>query len=186
MPLIVIGIALLVVLVLIALLPLAIVQRYRAGTSRQPARGWLVTINLVGLALSVTLFLAGAAMTSIWVPNALRYTVGGLACGCVLGVIGLALTRWEAASRSLHYTPNRWLVLAITLVVTARVFYGFWRGWQSWRSGIDGGSWLVASGAAGALAAGAVVLGYYLTYWIGVRRKLSRHRRMGQFARPRV
>jgi hypothetical protein len=176
-PLIVVGIGLLVVLAFIALLPVALVQRYRAGTSRQLARGWLATINVVGIAVSVIFFLAGAAVTSIWVPDAFRYTVAGLAGGCVLGVLGLALTRWEPASRSLHYTPNRWLVLAITLVVTARVLYGFWRGWQSWRSAIDGSSWIVASGAAGALAAGAVVLGYYLTYWTGVRRKLSRHRR---------
>jgi hypothetical protein len=173
----IIGVALLVVLASIALFPLVLVQRYRAGTSRQLARGWLATINLAGLALSVVLFLAGAALTSLWVPDALRYTLAGLAGGCVLGLVGLALTRWEPATRSLHYTPNRWLVLAITLVVTARVLYGFWRGWQSWRSAVDGGSWIVESGAAGALAAGAVVLGYYLTYWAGVRRKLTRHRR---------
>ena len=176
MPL-VIGAALLALLASIALFPLVLVQRYRSGTSRQLARGWLAAINMVGLALSVVFFLIGAALTSIWVPDALRYTVAGLACGCALGVIGLALTRWEPGSRALHFTPNRWLVLAITLLVTARVLYGFWRGWHSWRTAVDGGSWLVASGAAGALAAGAVVLGYYLTYWTGVRRRLSRHRR---------
>jgi len=173
-------IVLLVVLGFIALLPLALVQRYRAGTSRQLARGWLATVNVVGLAISIVFFLTGAAMTSIWVPYALRYTVAGLAFGGMLGVIGLALTRWERGSRSLHFTPNRWLVLAITLVVTARVLYGFWRAWQSWRSAIDGGSWVIASGAAGALAAGALVLGYYLTYWIGVRRRLTRHRRIAK------
>jgi hypothetical protein len=178
MPLIAIGIALLLMLGVIALLPLALIQRYRVGTSRQPARGWLAAINLAGLTISVVLFLTGAAITSFWVPYAFRYTVAGLAFGCLLGVIGLALTRWEPAPRALYYTPNRWLVLAITLVVTARVLYGFWRGWQSWRSAIDGGSWIVASGAAGALAAGAVVLGYYLTYWLGVRRKLSQYRAM--------
>jgi hypothetical protein len=177
-PLIAIGIGLLAILGLIALLPLAIVQRYRLGTSRQLARGWLATINIAGLALSAALFVAGAAVTGIWVPEALRYTLAGMAGGCVLGVIGLALTRWEPSSRSLHYTPNRWLVLAITSLVAARVLYGMWRGWHSWRSAIDGGAWLVASGAAGALAAGAVVLGYYLTYWIGVRRRLTRQRRL--------
>jgi hypothetical protein len=176
-PLLVIGIALVAILAFIALLPLTLIQRYRMGTSRQLARGWLTTINMVGIAISVVFFLTGAAMTNIWVPYALRYTVAGLACGCVLGVIGLALTRWEPAPRALHYTPNRWLVLAITLLVTARVLYGFWRGWQSWRSAVDGGAWLVASGAAGALGAGALVLGYYLIYWTGVRRKLTRHRR---------
>jgi hypothetical protein len=185
-PLIVLGIVLLVVLVFIALLPLVLVQRYRAGTSRQLARSWLATINLTGLAISVMVFLAGASVTNIWVPHAFSYTAAGLACGCLLGVVGLAVTRWEPGSRSLHYTPNRWLVLAITLVVTARVLYGFWRGWQSWRSAVDGGSWLVESGAAGALAAGALVLGYYLTYWTGVRRKLSRHRRMAGLAGRRV
>jgi uncharacterized membrane protein YidH (DUF202 family) len=184
-PLIAIWVALLVMLAFIALLPLALVQRYRTGTSRQLARGWLATINLLGLAISVVLFLVGAAVTSIWVPNALRYTLAGMAFGFALGVIGLALTRWEPSSRALHYTPNRWLVLAITLVVTARVGYGFWRGWQSWQSAVDGRSWIVASGAAGALAAGAVVLGYYVTYWAGVRRKLSRHRRLARIERPR-
>jgi len=35
---------------------------------------------------------------------------------------------------------------------------------------------LVASfGVAGSLAAGAVVLGYYLSYWLGIRRRLRRH-----------
>ena len=176
MPLIAIGIALLIMLAAIALLPLAIIQRYRVGTSRQPARGWLAAINLAGLLISVILFLIGAAITSLWVPFAFRYSVAGLVFGCLLGLVGLALTRWEPSPRALYYTPNRWLVLAITLVVTARVLYAFWRGWQSWRSAIDGGSWIVASGAAGALAAGTVVLGYYLTYWLGVRRRLSQYR----------
>jgi hypothetical protein len=184
-PLMVIGVALLTMLAFIALLPLTLIQRYRAGTSRQLARGWLAAVNLAGLAMSVLLFVIGAAVTSIWVPYAFRYTIAGIAFGCVLGVIGLVLTRWEPSSRSLYYTPNRWLVLAITLVVTTRLLYGFWRGWQSWRSASDGGAWVVASGATGALAAGAVVLGYYLTYWIGVRRQLSRHRRNVTVTRPR-
>jgi hypothetical protein len=53
--------------------------------------------------------------------------------------------------------------------VTARLAYGFWRGWQTWRAGVEGASWFAASGAAGSMAAGAVVLGYYLAYWMGVR-----------------
>ena len=178
MPLLIIPVVLLVILGVIALMPIALVQRYRAGTARQPARGWLATINIVGLSISVVMFLTGAAFTNFWVPSALIYTVAGLGLGLVLGFLGLALTRWEPSPRGLYFTPHRWLVLGITLVVTARVAYGFWRGWQSWRSAVDGGSWVVASGAAGALAAGAVVLAYYLIYWIGVRRRLHRHRRI--------
>lgn len=172
MPLLIVPV--LVVLALVALIPFSIVQRYRMGTSRQRARGWLATINLVGLALSATLFLASAAVTNIWVPDAFTYTAAGLAVGGVLGIVGLRLTRWEPSTGALHYTPNRGLVLGITLVITARLLFGFWRGWQTWRAGIDGAAWFAAAGLAGSMAAGAVVLGYYLAYWIGVRRRIRR------------
>jgi hypothetical protein len=71
----------------------------------------------------------------------------------------------------LHYTPNRWLVLAITLIVSSRLLYGFWRGWHAWRFTPQDSSWLAEAGAAGSLGAGAIVLGYYMTYWLGVRRR---------------
>jgi hypothetical protein len=164
----------LAVLASIALLPLSLVQRYRVGTARRPARGWVAALNLAGIGTSAGLFLLTSAVTSAWVPYAFTYTVLGLAAGCLLGLFGLALTRWEATPRALFYTPNRWLILAITLIVTARVLYGFWRSWQAWTAGLDYSSWAEASGVAGAMAAGAVVLGYYLAYWLGVRRRLKR------------
>jgi hypothetical protein len=175
-PLLIVALTLFVILAAIALTPLALVQRYRLGTARRRARGWSAAVNVVGLAFSSALFLAGAAVTSLWVPNALTYTVFGFVSGCLLGLVGLALSEWESAPGSLHYTPNRWLVLGITLVVTARLAFGFWRSWRAWRDTPDYGAWVVASGAAGSLAAGAVVLGYYLTYWLGLRRRLRRHR----------
>lgn len=173
MPLLIVPV--LLVLALIALIPVSLVQRYRVGTSRQKARGWLAALNLAGLTLSAVLFLMSAAITTIWVPDAFLYTAAGLAGGCVLGLVGLRLTRWEPGLDALHYTPNRWLVLGITLVVTVRVFYGFWRGWQSWQAGVQGQSWFVEAGVAGSMAAGAIVLGYYLAFWIGVRRRFRRH-----------
>ena len=175
MPLVLLGFVLVVVLALIALMPLTLVQRYRVGTARRLARGWMATINLVGIGLSIALFVTGAAVTTVWVPDAFTYTVMGLAAGCLLGVAGLALTRWEATPRTLHYTPNRLLVLSITLVVTARLVYGFWRSWHTWRAAAGGESWFVAAGVAGSLGAGAVVLGYYFVYWAGVLRRVKRH-----------
>ncbi|HYN07745.1 MAG TPA: hypothetical protein VES67_10165 [Vicinamibacterales bacterium] len=169
--------AVLFVLALIALIPLSLVMRYRVGTSRRRARGWVAAINFAGFALSAALFLTVAAITSVWVPDAFTYAIAGLTTGGVLGVLGLWLTRWESAPGALNYTPNRLLVLGITLVVTARLAYGFWRGWHAWRAGIEGTSWVAASGAAGSMAAGAVVLGYYLVYWMGVRRRLRSHAR---------
>src|SRR4029078_12187418 len=108
-----------IVVALIALVPFSLVQRYRMGTSRQRARGWLASGNLTGLSLSSMAFLGRAAVTSVWVPRALTYSLAGFASGCALGIVGLWLTRWEPAPGSLHYTPNRALVLAITLGVMA-------------------------------------------------------------------
>jgi hypothetical protein len=160
----------------ILLLPVTLVQRYRVGTSRQRARGWLATLNVVGLTVSTLLFLLGAAVTNVWVPHAFSYTILGCVFGSLLGLVGLWLTHWESDGDPLHFTPNRWLVLGILLAVAARIGYGFWRAWESWQSGLAGGSWVVARGASESLAAGAVVLGYYLVFWIGVRRRFHRHR----------
>ena len=164
----------LVILAVIALIPISIIQRYRVGTSRQRARGWLIALNLGGLAFSVVLFLVSATFTSIWVPDALTYTAAGLAAGGALGIVGLWLTQWEPGLDALHYTPSRALVLAITLVVTARLLYGFWRAVTSWRA-VEGDSWIAEAGIAGSMAAGAVVLGYYFIYWWGVRRRFATH-----------
>ena len=173
MPLLIVPV--LIVLAVIVLIPVGIVQRYRVGTRRQRGRRWLASVNLFGLALSTMLFVVAAAFTNIWVPEALMYTLAGLAGGAMLGLLGLARTKWEPELDALYYTPNRLLVLSLTLMITARLLYGFWRAWESWRAGLSGGSWFVAAGVAGSMAAGAVVLGYYLIYWIGVRRRLRTH-----------
>ena len=166
-----------ILLLAIVLMPLSLFQRYRVGTMRRLARGWVATVNLTAIVLSIGIFLFSAALTSIWVPGAFSYSLAGLLAGCACGLLGVALTRWEASPHSLHYTPNRWLVLIITFVVTARVLYGFWRSWHAWQSGLQGGTWFVEAGVAGSLGAGAIVLGYYLIFWVGVRRRLKAHRR---------
>jgi hypothetical protein len=115
-------------------------------------------------------------VTNAWVPHAFLYSAAGLAGGCLLGVLGLLVTRWENDGAVLFYRPSRILVLAITLVVTARLAYGLWRAWHAWQTRTDEQSWLAAVGVAGSMAAGAVVLGYYLMYWAGVRFWIARQR----------
>lgn len=174
MPLVIVAGALLFVLALAIAMPLSLVQRYRVGVSRRRARGWVAALNLAGLAFSTTLFLFAAAITSAWVPGSLRASLVGLAAGLLLGLVGLALTRWERTPGGLHYTANRWLVLAITLVVTARLLYGVVRAWRAWQAAPGEASWLATAGVAGTMAAGALVLGYYLAYWAGVRWRARR------------
>lgn len=168
---------LLAILVSVALIPVTLVLRYRAGTARRPVRPWLATINAAGLFVSITIFLTAAALTNIWVPEAFAHACAGLIGGAAIGVLGLLLTRWEVVRGVTYYTPNRWLVLAITLAVLGRLLYGFWRGWTAWQSLAGEASWAAAAGVAGSLAAGAVILGYYFAYWLGVRTRAPRRRR---------
>jgi hypothetical protein len=166
----------LLLVMMVLLIPFSLVMRYRTGTARQVARGWVATANVVSIGISVVLLVSTAAITTFWVPGALPYTLGGMAVGCVLGLLGLAMSRWEPTAHALHFTPNRWLVLGILLVVTARIAFGFWRAWHAWGTTPDDSTWLAEAGLAGSLGAGAVVVGYYLVYWWGVRRRFRRHR----------
>ncbi len=172
-PLILFAFVLLLPLVFVLLLPFSIVQRYRAGTARRMGRPWLATLNVSLIGFSAFLFALGAAVMNVWVPDAFVSAVAGVIGGGILGLLGLKLTRWEPVARGLHYTPNRALVLLITVAVAARIIYGLWRSWHAWQNAAAGSSWLAASGVAGSLAVGGVVLGYYLTYWSGVARRLK-------------
>ena len=176
MPLILLALVLFLMLAFVLTIPLSIVQRYRMGKARRTGRGWVATINLVMIFLSAGIFLYAAAVTNIWVPNAFKYSLVGLAAGGILGLLGLALTRWEETPRALYYTPNRWLILFITFAVMTRLLYGFWRGWHAWGATGPDTSWVAAAGVAGSMAVGAVVLGYYLIYWAGLWLRLRRRR----------
>jgi hypothetical protein len=174
MPFLLIAVVLLLPYAFVVLLPFSIVQRYRTGTARRLGRPWVASLNVLALSLSAFIFLVAASFANFWAPRALPYSFAGLLCGILLGFVGLRLTRWEPTERGLHYTPPRLLVLLITVVVTVRVFYGFWRAWHTWHQAGLRGSWLAHAGAAGSLAMGAGVLGYYFTYWCGVARRLRR------------
>jgi hypothetical protein len=160
---------LLLPLVVVALMPLILIQRYRLATARRLARPWIATVTLVSMSFSVIFFVVAAAVMTYWIPNAFSGAAAGLGVGSILGVLGLVLTRWEPAPGTLHYTPNRWLVLILTLVISARVVYGLWRSWVAAQAGLYGTSVVTAFGVPGSLAAGATVLGYYLVYSAGLR-----------------
>ena len=170
------AILVLLVIFMVVMVPVSIAMRFRASSTRRRAWGWMVTLNLFAACLSAAILLVTAAVTNAWIPNTFRYTLIGLACGFVLGFIGLALSKWESTPVGVHYTPNRWLILLITLVVTSRILFSFWRGWHAFQTTPAGESWLANSGVAGSMGAGAAVLGHYVVYWAGLTRKVRRHR----------
>jgi hypothetical protein len=172
MPLLIL--VLLLPLLLIALMPLILIQRYRVGSARRMARPWIATLNVALMVFSTICFLAGAAVTTVWVPNAFTGAAAGVTLGVGLGVLGLMLTRWEPTAATLHYTPNRWLVLMVTFLVSARVLYGLWRSWTVAKAGVHGSPMVLAFGIPESLAAGGTVIGYYVAHGWGVRRRILR------------
>jgi hypothetical protein len=156
------------------LVPLSVVQRYRVGSRRQRARSWVASLQVAGFTLSAGLLVVGAAISSLWIPSALLAASGGLIGGVVVGAIGAAVSRWEHHDGVISFTPNRWLALSLAAVVAVRLAYGAWRVWAAWSTGAPA-AW-TGAGIAGSMAAGALLVGYGLGFWVGVRWRITRQR----------
>jgi hypothetical protein len=166
-------VVLVVVCAVLFLAPLTLFLRYRAGRARQRARPWIARLNIAALFMSVVPCLASAMLMEIWTPDVTRYAIAGGGIGVLLGMLGLALTRWEVTRGGLYFQPNAWLVLLVTLAIAGRIGYTAWRTWDAWQADATHMSATAAYGVRGTLAAAAVVLGYYTTFWIGVTRRLA-------------
>ena len=68
-------------------------------------------------------------------------------------------------------------MLIVTLLVTARVAYGFWRSWTVVHAGATSLAAVGAFGIPESLGAAAVVIGYYLAYGAGLKWKIRRWQR---------
>jgi hypothetical protein len=174
-PIVIFALLLFVLLTLAGVVLLSLALRYRAGTARRQARRWVATLNVWATSFSAVFFLSFTLLLSFWVGSAFRFALMGMGCGAILGLLGLALTRWESRPEGLFYTPNRWLALIVTLAIAARFVYGWWRATHSGSSAPGDQHWLItASGMQLSLAVAAGLIGYYLVYSVGVRLRMER------------
>lgn len=175
-PIIIFALLFFVLFALAGVILLSLALRYRAGTARRQARRWVASMNVWMTSFSAVFFLSFTLLLSFWVGSAFRFALIGMAIGGILGLLGLAITRWESRSEGLFYTPSRWLALIIVFAIAARVFYGWWRATHTGNRPPGDQHWLItASGAQLSLAVAAGLIGYYLVYSIGVRFHLGRH-----------
>ena len=175
-PIIVFALLLFVLLAFAGVVLLSLALRYRAGTARRQARRWVASLNIWMTSFSAVFFLSFTFLLSFWVDSAFRFALIGMGCGGILGLVGLAMTRWESQPEGLFYTPSRWLALLITLAIAARFVYGWWRATHSGSNAPVDQHWLItASGTQLSLAVAAGLIGYYLVYSVGVRLRLTRH-----------
>ena len=174
MPIIVFALLLFVLLAFTGVVLLSLALRYRAGTARRQARRWVASLNVWMTSFSAVFFLSFTLLLSFWVDSAFRFTLIGLGCGGILGLIGLAMTRWESQPDGFFYTPSRWLALLITLAIAARFVYGWWRATHSSSNAPADQHWLItASGTQLSVAVAAGLIGYYLVYSVGVRLRIA-------------
>jgi hypothetical protein len=173
-PIILFGLLLFVLLAFGGLVLLSLALRYRAGTSRRQGRRWVATMNVWMTSFSAAFFLFFAFLISFWLGPSLRFALAGMGVGGCLGLVGLAVTRWESEPQGLFYTPSRWLALLVTVAIGARLAYGWWHATHP--GNLAEQHWLLsASGTQVSIAVAAGLIGYYLVYAIGVRIRDRRH-----------
>lgn len=183
MPIILFALLIFVLLAFAGVVLLSLALRYRAGTARRQARPWAASLNVWATSFSAVFFLSFTLLLSFWVESAFRFGLIGMCYGGILGLVGLALTRWERRPEGLIYTPNRWLALLIIAAIGARIVYGWWRATHSGSTAPGDQHWLItASGTQLSLAVAAGLIAYYLIYSIGVRLQLARHYRRSESA----
>ena len=177
MPIILFALLFFILLAVAGIVLLSLALRYRAGTARRQGRRWVASLNVWMTSLSAVFFLSLTFLISFWLGTAFRFALIGICFGAILGLVGLALTRWESQREGLFYTPSRWLALLVTLAIAARFAYGWWRTTHSGSSSALGDKhWLMtASGTELSLAVAAGLIAYYLVYSIGVRLRIARH-----------
>lgn len=169
----------LLLLVLLALwlvlLPLSLWQRYRYGRARRRARGWALAVNAWGLLVSVALFLLVSALSLFWWPDNLWHAGLGLAAGALLGALGVRLTRFEPTPQGVYYQPNGGLALVLTVVVAARIGMGFVQLFRHWQDGAAQAA-SILGGHGSLVAVAGLLLGHYLVYAWGVKRRAAIYR----------
>lgn len=154
----------------VVLLPLSLFQRYRFGKARRRVQPWFVRANAWLLSVSALVFVLFAWAAGNWIDGALPDALAGLALGGLLGVLGLLLDRFEWTSLGVFRTPNRWLVLGLSLLVAGRIVLGLWLAWSDApATGTPG--WATRGGL---LGIGGLLVGYAWATAVGLRRRIAR------------
>lgn len=152
----------------VLLLPLTLLQRYRHGRARRRLQPWAVRMNAWLLLASALVFLAAAWAMGHWVVDAWRDAAIGVLLGAAVGAVGLRVDRFESTPQGVYRTPNRWLLLGLSLLLAVRIAMGLW---LAWSDGPESGAWAWIS-RGGLLGVAGVLLGYALATAWGLRGRL--------------
>lgn len=150
-----------------ALVIFGLYRRMRRSFGRQRVTEGRMWIR-IGIFTVITLMVT-AGTVAAHALEVLGGLAAGIACGALLGYLGLRHTKFEVTSEGRYYTPHTYMGLAVTALFVGRLIYRF-------LSVYDG---TVPAGAAArglgayqanpfTLATFGVLVGYYVLYYLGV------------------
>ena len=170
------AIALMLVL-MVALWPLAFYLRLRRGVAPRQLQRWPLRLQLAGCLLSAGSLLLIALVAGRWWPGALLHAATGLACGSVLGLLARLPARVLSGPAGVFVTPSRGFVWGLLAVVVLRLGAGLW---QSLQVMLGGASWPAAGllSHAGLLGLAALLVGSALGNVLWMSHELARQRRL--------
>ena len=170
------SIALMLVL-MVALWPLAFYLRLRRGTAPRQLHHWPLRLQLASCLISAGLLLVIALLAGYWWAGALAHAAAGLAIGTALGLLARLPATVLSGPAGLFVTPSRVFVWTLLAVVLLRLGLGLWQSLQV----MFGGAQWPATGLmshAGLLGLAALLVGSALGNALWMSHELRRHRRV--------
>ncbi|MDE2262851.1 MAG: hypothetical protein KGL45_10035 [Gammaproteobacteria bacterium] len=160
-----------------ALVVWAVYRRMRRSFGRQRVRDGRMWLRIGVLTLVTALITVGIARN----VDVLAALLVGIACGAVLGYLGLRHTRFEITADGRFYTPHAYIGLVVTALFLGRLVYRFLGAYNGVIPAAAAGQNLAAAYQHNplTLAIFGVLVGYYVLYYVGVLQRTKPPASMG-------
>jgi hypothetical protein len=157
------------------LIVFAFYRRFRRNFGRQPIQHKRMVVRVVLLSAIATFMLVLA-----WHSSTLFAAgVGGLAVGAALATVGLRLTRFESNTEGEFYTPNTYIGVALSAALLARLAYRYIAVGPAAQAvaqqTANGNPFAAYQSSPLTLSFFTVLVGYYVTYYVGVMLTARKH-----------
>lgn len=152
--------------VIAALIVWRVYRRMRRSFGRQRVRDGYMWFR-IGLLSVVTVLLSLTIARDLPVLAGL---LAGVACGAVLGYIGIRHTKFEVTREGRFYTPHTYIGLAVSALFLGRLLYRFLQMYNGEMPSPAAGQGLATAyqHSPFTVAVFGVLVGYYVLYYLGV------------------
>jgi len=148
-----------------ALVAWRLYRRARRSFGRQQVRDRLMWMR-IGILTVVAVLMGALFGRDVALLGGL---LGGIACGALLGYIGLRYTKFEVTADGRFYTPHTYIGIIVTALFVGRVLYRMLGVYSGTVPAAPGGPGLAAYHSSPiTLSVLGALVGYYVLYYLGV------------------